>query len=111
MIITVTSVRLRSLWYYFKLSWHGLKITLQVRKAPGFIKMKNTGFGYLHYTITSWESKEDMQKAMLLGAHGEAMKESAKLAIETGSYTYESDRFPSWKEAKEKLKLGHFIKY
>lgn len=111
MIITVTSIRLRSVWYFFKLSWQGLKISLQLRKTKGFIKMKNTGFGYLHYTITTWESKDLMQAAMREGAHGEAMKKSAELATEIASYTYESDHFPSWKEAKEKIKHGKVIQY
>lgn len=111
MTITITSIRLRSLWYFFKLSLHGLKITLQIRKVPGFIKIKNTGAGYLHYTITAWESKEVMQRAMREGAHGEAMKKSAALSTEIMTYTYESDEFPSWKEAKEMLKQGKVIKY
>jgi hypothetical protein len=111
MTITITSIRLRSVWYFFKLSLHGLKISLQLRKAPGFIKIKNTGFGYLHYTITTWESKESMQRAMREGAHGEAMKESAALATEIVSYTYESDEFPSWKVAKEMIKQGKAMKY
>lgn len=111
MIITITSIRLRSVWYFFKLSWHGLKITLQLRKAPGFIKIKNTGFGYLHYTITSWESKELMQAAMREGAHGEAMKKSAALASEIATYTYESDEFPSWKVAKEMIQKGKVLKF
>jgi hypothetical protein len=111
MTITITSIRLRSVWYFFKLSLHGLKITLQLRKTPGFIKIKNTGFGYLHYTITAWESKEVMQRAMREGAHGEAMKKSAALASEIGSYTYESDVFPTWKVAKEMIQKGKLIKY
>mgnify|MGYP000418242696 CR=1 FL=1 len=111
MIITITSIRLRSVWYFFKLSWHGLKISLQARKALGFVKLKNTGFGYLHYTITAWESKELMQQAMREGAHGEAMKESAALATEIRTYTYESDEFPSWKVAKEMLQKGKVIRY
>lgn len=111
MTITITSIRLKSLWYFFKLSWHGFKITMQVRKTSGFIKMKNTGFGYLHYTITAWESEEAMRKAMQEGAHGAAMKESAKLATEIGTYSYEAETFPSWKEAKEKIKLGRLKSY
>jgi hypothetical protein len=111
MTITITSIRLRSVWYFFKLSWHGFKITLQLRKVPGFIKIKNTGSGYLHYTITAWESKEMMQNAMREGAHGEAMKKSATLATEIGTYTYESDEFPTWKVAKEMIQKGKLIKY
>lgn len=111
MLITITSIRLRSVWNFFKLSWHGLKITLQLKKTPGFIRLKNTGFGYMHYTITAWESKELMQQAMRTGAHQEAMKESAALATEIATYTYESDEFPSWKVATEKIKQGRVIKY
>lgn len=110
MTITITSIRLRSVWYFFKLSLHGLKISLQVRKAPGFIQLKNTGFGYLHYTITAWESKELMQEAMRGGAHGAAMKKSAALASEIVTYTYESEVFPSWKVAKELIGKGKVIK-
>jgi hypothetical protein len=111
MTITITSIRLRSVWYFFKLSWHGLKISLQVRKVPGFIKLKNTGFGYLHYTISAWESKELMQQAMREGAHGKAIKKSAGLATEIVSYTYESEEFPSWKVAKDLIQQGKVIQY
>lgn len=110
MTITITSIRLRSVWYFFKLSWHGLKISLQVRKAPGFIQLKNTGFGYLHYTITAWESKELMQQGMRGGAHEAAMKKSAALASEIVTYTYESEAFPSWKVAKGMIEKGKVIK-
>jgi hypothetical protein len=111
MTITITSLRIRSLWTFFRLSWLGLKISMQVKKSPGFIKMKNTGFGYMHYTITVWKDVESMKEFMKSGAHAEAMKISAQIANEIGNYTYQSDVLPSWKEAKELMKKGSFKNY
>ncbi|MFN0204651.1 MAG: DUF3291 domain-containing protein [Bacteroidia bacterium] len=101
MIITITSIRLRSLWQFFKLSWNGLQITRQMQQQKGFIRMKNTGLGYMHYTLSAWESEADMKAFMRSGAHAEAMKESANIATELATYTYEGDTLPEWKEAKQ----------
>jgi hypothetical protein len=106
MIITVTSIRLKSLWGFFELSLHGLRITRQLRQQNGFIRMKNTGLGYLHYTLNFWESEEAMKQFSHSGAHLKAMGKSRKLAQEIRVYTYLSDHPPSWKEAK-KLLLSH----
>jgi hypothetical protein len=103
MYISITSIRLRSLWQFFHLSYLGMNIVKQIRKEKGFLKMKNTGFGYLHYTITSWESEEDLKRFYKTGAHLKSMGESANLATEIGTYTYQSDQFPDWKEAKSLL--------
>lgn len=111
MLISITAVRLRKLRYFFPLTWKALGITLQTRQSTGFIKMKNTGFGHLHYVITSWESKEDMMNFMRAGAHGEAMKAIATLASEMYSVHYEADEFPKWKEAKKRVLAGNVRYY
>ena len=111
MLISITAVRLRKLRYFFPLTWKALGITLQTRQSKGFLKMKNTGFGHLHYVITSWESEEDMINFMRAGAHGKAMKDIATLASEMYSVHYEADEFPSWKEAKERVLAGKMIRY
>lgn len=53
MIIVVTSIKLRSLFGFFRLSYQGLKIMRQTRQQKGFVSMKNTGFGYMHYTLSA----------------------------------------------------------
>ena len=103
MIITVTSIRLRKWWLYFYLTSLAFKITLQLRKQKGFIKMKNTGFGYLHFTLSVWETEEDLKRFAREGAHLKAMKKSSVLATEIRTYTYQSDQVPNWKEAKNLL--------
>jgi hypothetical protein len=103
MIITVTSIRLKSVWSFFTLSYHGLKISLQAKKEKGFIKMKNTGFGYLHHTLSCWESEEDVKRFARSGAHLEAMKQSQRLASEIRVYTFSGDELPDWKQTSRLL--------
>jgi len=103
MIITVTSIRLRKWWLYFYLTTLAFKITLQLRKQKGFVKMKNTGFGYLHFTLSVWETEEDLKRFAREGAHLKAMKKSSVLATEIRTYTYQDVCPPNWKEAKNLL--------
>lgn len=112
MIVSITSLRLRSRFGFFRLSWNGLKIRLQARRQPGFIKMKNTGSGYLHYTLSAWNTQEDVKRFSRSGAHLEAMKGARSLAEEIRIYTYEADALPDWKHAKALLaKNGRAIPY
>lgn len=62
MIVTVTSLKLRKLWNFFHLSFHGIRVMKQTKNQMGFIKMKNTGFGYMHYTLSACETEEDVKK-------------------------------------------------
>ena len=103
MIVTVTSIKLKSVWYYFKLTMFGYKIVKQLKQESGFIKMKNTGFGYDHYTLSAWHSDEDLKRFAKNGAHSVAMKQTKKIASEVRTYTYNTGIMPGWNEAKELL--------
>lgn len=112
MIVTVTSLRLKSLWDFFKLSYRGLQIVRQTKGQKGFVTMKNTGFGYLHYTLSAWESEADLKEFAKTGAHLVAMKKSKEIANEISTYTFESSQLPSWKEAKSLLsEKGKTLKF
>ncbi len=112
MHITVTSIKLRSVWLFFKLSLNGMRILKQTKTEKGFIKMKNTGFGYLHYTMSMWESPEDIKRFARSGAHLAAMKQTKELATEVKIYTYPASQMPSWKQAKELLnEKGRVLTY
>lgn len=101
MTLTITYIRLRSLWGFFRLSWFGLKISQQAKSNKGFVNMKNTGFGYHHYTLSVWETEADMKAfAYSEGTHKEAMKESKEISTEIRTYTYIGEQIPTWKEAK-----------
>ena len=103
MIITITSLKLKHWWNFFKLSLWGLKIVRQTKSQKGFISMKNKGFGYLHFTLSVWESEADAKNFARCGAHLAAMKESRKLATEIRVYTFESELMPVWKDAERLL--------
>jgi heme-degrading monooxygenase HmoA len=112
MVITLTSITLRSVWKYFQLTNNARKIMMQAKKSKGFVRMKNTGWGKLHYTLSVWESVDDLKQFARSGAHLAAMKVSQSLSTELATYTYETDHIPNWKEAKallvEKGKVLHF---
>jgi len=103
MFVTVTSLKLRSLWGFFKLSLHGLRISNQAKAERGFLAIKNTGFGYVHYTASLWQSEEDLKRFAKSGAHLQAMKISASLAREVRTLTFAATKIPDWKEAKKLL--------
>lgn len=81
-----------------------MHIVREMKKEKGFIKFKNTGFGYMHYTISAWESEQDLKRFAYTGeAHTKAMKKMRDVASEIGTFTYTSDHFPGWKEARKML--------
>ncbi len=104
MYITLTSIRLKSAWKFFQLSKNGLRISRQCKKEPGFVGMKNTGFGLNHYTMSRWETEEDRNRFYRNGPHAAAMKKTADMASELATYSYEAKDFPDWKTAKRMLK-------
>jgi len=100
MFVTITSLQLRSRFGFFALSLHGLKISLQAKKQKGFIAMKNTGKGYLHFTLSGWQNEVAIREFARSGAHLEAMKTSKRLAREIRVYTFETETLPDWKTAQ-----------
>ncbi len=113
MIVTITSIKLKSIWKFFALSYFALSISKQVVKQKGFLKFKKTGIGKLHYTLTAWETEEDMKAfAYQSGEHQESMKTSARLASELRTYSYSAEKLPDWKEAKKLLmEKGKVLKF
>lgn len=103
MYVTITSLKLRSVFGFFKLSWFGFKISQQAKAEKGFIAIKNTGFGLFHYTLTLWQSEADLKRFAHSGFHLKAMKSSALLATEIQTYTYASATMPNWSTAKKLL--------
>ena len=102
MMVTITSIKLKSPWKFFALSYNALKIIRQLENT-NYLQKKARGIWTLHYTITSWKSEQDLKAFAKSGAHLEAMKVSADIADEIRTHTYEAESFPSWKEAKALL--------
>ena len=113
MIITITSIRLKSIWKFFKLSLFALQNTKQLHKSKGMLKFKKTGLGRLHYTLTVWETEDDLKTfAYGNGSHKQFMSRSKEIASEIGTYTFESNEIPDWKTAKKLLsEKGRFLNF
>ncbi|MBE2217104.1 MAG: DUF4188 domain-containing protein [Ignavibacteria bacterium] len=103
MKVVVTSIKLKSVWQFFKLTYLAMHIVKQTKKEKGFLGMKNRGFGKLHFTLSVWESTEDMERFVHSGAHLEAMKHTKELASELKFYHYDAAVMPGWDEAKRLL--------
>jgi len=112
MYITVTSLRLKRFWHFFKLAYFALHVTKQMKGEKGFVHFKNKGLGMLQHTLSAWESEEDLRRFARSGAHAESMRKSHTIAAEIRTLTYQSDTIPDWKEAEvllmEKGKLITF---
>ena len=110
MKVTITSIELRGPFKYFALSMSALKVIRQL-KTTKCKKFKKKGLWTKHYTMTLWNTEEEIKEFARSGAHKEAMKLSASLAKEIRSVTIEAHRMPNWKEALELLKTGKVYKY
>lgn len=106
MVVAVTYIQLRSAWQFFKLSLHGLRISRQLRAQKGFVRMKNTGFGRHHFTMSLWESEADIGSFVSSGAHRLAMQDTKALSTDLRTHVYVGDELPAWSEAK-RIVLAH----
>jgi hypothetical protein len=102
MLVTITLIELRNPFKFFPLSYTALGIIKQLKEVK-CLANKNTGIWTTHYTMTLWESAEQMHGFAHSGAHLEAMKKSGKLAKEIRTLTYEATELPDWKTAKARI--------
>lgn len=109
MIISITSIELKSPLKFFALSMYALQIVKQLKNS-NYVDFKKKGFWTKHYTMTIWNNKEDMVAFATSGAHLKSMKESKKIAKEIRTVSINSETFPNWKEAEKLLKNGKVYK-
>jgi len=102
MKVTLTSIKLKGPLKFFALSSRALKITRQL-KATNCREFKKRGFWITHYTMTLWNNEEELKQFTRSGAHRQAMKDSAKIAQEVRTYTYDADHLPKWPAAIQLL--------
>lgn len=105
MKVTITSLELKGPYHFFTLSSSALKITRQL-KATSCKKYKKRGFWLTHYTMTLWNTEQELKEFAKSGAHLEAMKLSSQIAKEIRTITIDGNTLPSWSEAKKLLKEG-----
>jgi hypothetical protein len=111
MKITITSLRLKSIWHFFKFSLLGMRVLGHLKDSKR-VKQRTVGFWRIHYTMTLWNNEEEMREFARTSHHLAGVKRSREIADEIRILTYSGDRLPAWKEAITLLKSkGRLIKY
>lgn len=110
MKLTITSIELKSPFKFFALSFKALKILKQL-KTTNCVGMKKRGIWTKHYTMTLWETEQQLKDFARSGAHLQAMQTGKEIAKEIRTLTIDSDTFPDWKTAKELLSTAKPIVY
>jgi len=81
-------------------------------KQASCLALKSTGLWTTFYTMTMWDSMQQMKKFAQSGSHLAAVKISSRLASEIKILTLEQTVLLTWKEAKEKVnKQGKVLLY
>ncbi len=104
--ISVTRLRVRSLFFLPAFVFTALRIGAQARKAPGnfaakvFRDDKNA-----FWTSTCWETEAAMKAFMLAPPHGPAMRKLLEWCDEAAlvHWTQDSQELPSWREAWQRM--------
>lgn len=104
--ISVTRLRVRSLWYLPRFFWHTIRSRMQAAKAAG-----NLGVGLLNdanltfWTKTAWTDQSAMRAFMLSGPHRKAMPALLDICNEASlvHWNQDSTTLPDWKEAYRRL--------
>ena len=107
---TITSIELRGPFKFFALSATALKILKQLR-ATNYKDFKKKGVWTTHYTMTLWNTEEELKEFAHSGAHLEAMRNSGKIAKEIRTITIDAEILPDWDEAKKLLENAKVFKF
>ncbi len=105
--VSLTRLRLRSIRFLPGFAFYAVRSQMQVQKAAGCLKValfpdKKWAF----WTLTAWESQEDMRRYMTSGAHKEAMPRLMHWCDEASvaHWTQEDAVLPTWAEADKKMR-------
>lgn len=104
--ISVTRLRLRSIWHLPKFLWHAIPSAGQARKASGNLGVDVFNDAKLAFwTKSAWKDEASMRAYMLAGAHRKAMPTLMDICDEACTAHYEQDgaSLPSWTEVHKRL--------
>ncbi len=103
MVLSITSLKVRKFSHLFRIWPYSFRCVLQLQKSSKCVAFKTIGFGNPSYTMTLWNSEQDMREYFFSGAHAMAMKNAVKWANEIKSVRINRDTLIDWHEAKQIL--------
>lgn len=108
MIVSVTRLHLLKKRKLIVFLWHTFKSFRQAKRAPGIIDAAVDKEGWhTFWTMTVWNSKEDMMRYRKSGNHLRAMKVSKAISKKIDYLHWEIKKEPSFKDAKQHLKQAY----
>lgn len=104
--ISVTRLRLRSIFYLPLFIWHTLKSQRQVTRASGFLGgrlLRDPGNTF--WTLTAWKDEAAMRAYRGSGAHMKAMPRLLNWCDEASIAHWEQEtaELPEWSEAHRRM--------
>jgi Domain of unknown function (DUF3291) len=105
--ISVTRLKIRSLRFVPLFAFHTFRSLRQVRKAPGFQNgavLADRGWAF--WTMTAWDSQENMRKFMTTDSHKKAMPHLLNWCDEASvaHWIQPETILPSWTEADKRMR-------
>ncbi len=105
--VSLTRLRIRSVWFMPGFMLHALRTQRQVERAGGF----KTGAllpdrQWTFWTMTAWDSQASMRAYMTSGAHKQAMPKLMHWCDEASVAHWEQAEaeLPSWTEADRRMR-------
>jgi hypothetical protein len=104
--VSITRLRVRSLWYMPLFMLHAARTMLQAQRADGIIRVE-TRFEMNHvvWTKTVWDEESQMKKYRVSGAHQVAMRLLSEICSEASYARWQQpdSTSPTWEEAHRRL--------
>ena len=98
MIITVTGLKLKSPLHWLAFWRHAVPAATQCRQAEGCLHVETFGRGGFQHTLTAFDSRDNLRRFAMTGAHRKAAKAFRRIA--TGKIlSWDSGDIPSRDEA------------
>jgi len=105
-LISVTRLRVRSLWFLPSFLIYALRSASQARSAKGNLAVKLLKDAHnTWWTSTAWDSEASMRKFMLANPHGQAMRKLLEWCDEAALVHWNQPDaiLPTWIEAHGRM--------
>jgi hypothetical protein len=105
--VSLTRLRVRSIWFVPFFAMQTLRSLKQVKRASGF----QTGQlladrSWTFWTMTAWDSQESMRQYMISGAHKAAMPHLLEWCDEASvaHWSQQDNALPTWIDADKRMR-------
>jgi hypothetical protein len=105
-VISITRLRVRSLYYLPLFALRTLRIAFQAKRADGNLATSLLrDRHHVYWTATSWSSEAQIKAFMLASPHGPTMRKLLEWCDEAAlvHWTQAAAELPSWPEAHRRL--------